>query len=521
MALDLSTPKAVTPSEERSPLEKMSFKPTVLDRNQLTNITPADSSTFYPFPSQNKFVHPDKVNVEASVDLRITPGQWPAQGPFTNDFDEKHPGIDIAGKKGSPITAWKEGEVTKIEHSDKGLGSSIQISHPDGTTTRYGHNSKILVKEGQKIEQGQIIAEMGSTGFSTSDHLHFELKLPDGKRANPLDYLPSKDPSLPEFITKQKTVDPETREQLAQALELLAKKAGIHSPTSDIPQKLSIRAEEVRSGENIEQATKELQVLSGFTLQEGVLGVSTLINRYDLFAKIQQASESIASAYFSTEGQSLAPTGDPTGLRTKTLLAGLLKEQVPFDTRTFLKWTDNKLSAGSYLNEREFPQSGIGGEKLPEGLLLPSEEPWWKNELPRIETLTQLSERDVLIVLKAVGFTEQKDFENLLQFSKNSSTLNTQIIVIENNSDGETIQRAGLFSLRNYGEGRHNFNPHNPYDSALSVFDLYGTDTSKIFGPGKSPPITEETKSAVSTFLEEDKKREASPNPPQLPRKNI
>jgi lipoprotein NlpD len=117
---------------------------------------------------------------------------WPSQGILSQGFHKnKHEGIDIAGASGTPILAAASGEVIKASWDDWGLGNSIVIRHPNGSITVYGHNRRLLVTKGQQVNQGQVIAEMGSTGNSTAPHLHFEVH-PDGRLAiDPLRLLPS------------------------------------------------------------------------------------------------------------------------------------------------------------------------------------------------------------------------------------------------------------------------------------------------------------------------------------------
>jgi len=71
-----------------------------------------------------------------------------------------------------------------------GYGNLVDIRHPDGSLTRYGHNSRLLVRVGQQVQQGQEISEMGSTGFSTGPHCHFEVHPPGHGAVNPIAYLP-------------------------------------------------------------------------------------------------------------------------------------------------------------------------------------------------------------------------------------------------------------------------------------------------------------------------------------------
>jgi lipoprotein NlpD len=117
---------------------------------------------------------------------------WPTQGILSQGFRKyQHEGIDIAGAIGTPIFAAASGIVVKAGWDDWGLGNFIEIKHPDGSLTVYGHNRRLLVSKGQQVTQGQIIAEMGSTGNSTAPHLHFEFH-PDGRLAvDPLHLLPS------------------------------------------------------------------------------------------------------------------------------------------------------------------------------------------------------------------------------------------------------------------------------------------------------------------------------------------
>lgn len=121
---------------------------------------------------------------------------WPAKGTLTSGYGPRwgrmHRGIDIANSTGTPIYAAGDGVVTSAGWSRGGYGKLVKIRHANGSETRYAHNSKILVKVGQKVQQGKTIALMGSTGFSTGPHLHFEIR-PAGKGAvNPIALLPER-----------------------------------------------------------------------------------------------------------------------------------------------------------------------------------------------------------------------------------------------------------------------------------------------------------------------------------------
>jgi len=119
---------------------------------------------------------------------------WPAKGILTSPFGWRwghiHPGIDIAAPIGTPIFAAAAGVVATAGWNSGGYGNLVDVRHADGSLTRYGHNSRILVQVGQQIAQGQEIAEMGSTGFSTGPHCHFEVHPAGHGAVNPIAYLP-------------------------------------------------------------------------------------------------------------------------------------------------------------------------------------------------------------------------------------------------------------------------------------------------------------------------------------------
>ncbi len=124
---------------------------------------------------------------------------WPAKGVLTSGYGWRwgrmHKGIDIAGPIGTPIMAADSGVVTYAEWNDGGYGYLVEITHADGTETVYAHNSRILVQKGQKVDRGQQISEMGSTGFSTGPHLHFEIHPAGSGAVNPMAFLPKDDSS--------------------------------------------------------------------------------------------------------------------------------------------------------------------------------------------------------------------------------------------------------------------------------------------------------------------------------------
>lgn len=100
---------------------------------------------------------------------------------------EMHKGIDFAGKMGGSVIAVAKGVVT-FAGTRYGYGQVIDINHGNGYTTRYGHNSKLLVSVGDTVEKGFQIAEIGSSGRSTGPHVHFEV-LKNGHQVNPMKFI--------------------------------------------------------------------------------------------------------------------------------------------------------------------------------------------------------------------------------------------------------------------------------------------------------------------------------------------
>ena len=119
--------------------------------------------------------------------------QWPTEGVFTSGYGWRwgrmHKGIDIANNTGTSIHAARDGTVTHAGWMGA-YGFLVEIAHDDGESTRYAHNSRLMVQQGQWVRQGTRIALMGSTGRSTGPHLHFEIRRPGGGASNPLAVLP-------------------------------------------------------------------------------------------------------------------------------------------------------------------------------------------------------------------------------------------------------------------------------------------------------------------------------------------
>jgi murein DD-endopeptidase MepM/ murein hydrolase activator NlpD len=98
-----------------------------------------------------------------------------------------HEGIDIDGESGQPIRAAAAGTVARAGRDGR-YGNAVLIEHGDGLTTFYAHASKLLVRDGERVERGQTIAEVGRSGNARGSHLHFEARR-NGKALNPLRLL--------------------------------------------------------------------------------------------------------------------------------------------------------------------------------------------------------------------------------------------------------------------------------------------------------------------------------------------
>jgi len=132
--------------------------------------------------------------------IETFPTLWPADGSISSPFgyrsdpiyssERKHEGIDIAAPYGADIRASATGKVI-FSGTNGNYGKCIIINHNNGITTLYGHASSLLVKEGQTVKKGDVIAKVGSTGKSTGPHLHFEVRI-NGTPDDPLKYLDKK-----------------------------------------------------------------------------------------------------------------------------------------------------------------------------------------------------------------------------------------------------------------------------------------------------------------------------------------
>lgn len=128
--------------------------------------------------------------VEGRMPMPIEKGKYRISSPFgprkapTKGASTFHKGVDLAAPKGTPIYASQAGTVA-YSGTNGGYGLFVKIKHDGGVETRYGHCSQLVVKKGQKVKRGQIIALVGSTGVSSGNHVHFEIRI-NGEAVDPL-----------------------------------------------------------------------------------------------------------------------------------------------------------------------------------------------------------------------------------------------------------------------------------------------------------------------------------------------
>ena len=137
-------------------------------------------------------IPPTSVNNGAKVDIGISLIR-PTSGTITSRFGirsrDNHKGIDIGASKGTAIYAAASGTVSVSQYGyGGGYGNDIILSHGNGIQTLYGHCSELCVSEGEYVSQGQLIAKVGSTGNSTGNHLHFEVRV-NGVAQDPQNYV--------------------------------------------------------------------------------------------------------------------------------------------------------------------------------------------------------------------------------------------------------------------------------------------------------------------------------------------
>jgi lipoprotein YgeR len=166
--------------------------PDAIEVGQVLRIAPPAGSATAANSSANSSASSAKSDAQAQAQNKAGPGVtlvWPAQGNVIRNFDGKNSkGIDIANAPGTPVVAAATGNVVYAGNGLRGYGNMLIVKHDDEYLTAYAHNRALLVKEGQTVQQGQQIAEMGDTD-SDRTMLHFEVRYM-GRSTDPARYLP-------------------------------------------------------------------------------------------------------------------------------------------------------------------------------------------------------------------------------------------------------------------------------------------------------------------------------------------
>lgn len=162
--------------------ESMADNTTEKKETAAADPTPLPLSTVRTITGIPHFPNAPAVRKSASDPGTITS---PVEGPISSNYGWRkdpldgqtrfHSGIDFDVPAHTPVKSFMDGEVT-YSGWEKGYGYLVEVTHPGGYTTRYGHNSKLNVKEGDSVRAGEVIAHSGSTGRSTGPHLHFEVR---------------------------------------------------------------------------------------------------------------------------------------------------------------------------------------------------------------------------------------------------------------------------------------------------------------------------------------------------------
>lgn len=140
------------------------------------------TSSYNPIAVIKDLINPDAGSTPANKMF------WPAKGVITQYYTWRHHGLDIANKQGTPIYSCESGTIVYASWSKAGYGNMVEVDHGNGKHTRYGHFYQISVKVGDKVERGQVLGLMGTTGKSTGPHLHLEVRI-NNVTYNPLSYI--------------------------------------------------------------------------------------------------------------------------------------------------------------------------------------------------------------------------------------------------------------------------------------------------------------------------------------------
>jgi lipoprotein NlpD len=182
-------PKKSAPKGEKRPYPDTSVADASKAEGAKAEGAKAENAKAEPAPAAPAGIAPG-ATVTATDDERLS-WMWPSDGKIVATFDEgKNKGIDIAGKLGQQVMAAGDGKVMFAGSGIRGYGNLVIVKHSNSLLSAYAHNRTIMVKEGQTVSKGQVIAEMGDSD-ADSVKLHFEIRQ-QGKPVDPSRYLPSR-----------------------------------------------------------------------------------------------------------------------------------------------------------------------------------------------------------------------------------------------------------------------------------------------------------------------------------------
>ncbi len=135
----------------------------------------------------------ENIVVQASITLTTEKKiQYPVENPAVSQgYSLFHPGLDFDGVTGEPVLPIMTGEVEDLSYSNLGYGNAVLVNHGEGLTSLYAHLSKIKVYQGEEVTTKTVLGEVGSSGTSSGDHLHLEVR-EQGYPINPYSVLPAR-----------------------------------------------------------------------------------------------------------------------------------------------------------------------------------------------------------------------------------------------------------------------------------------------------------------------------------------
>lgn len=180
-ANNIASPYTIYPGQ-RIVLREARIKPVVPKRPAKKAVATAPKNPIVTVKRDTRVSVPSAKSTISSVNNRWL---WPAKGKIIRGFlasGQAHKGIDLEGKIGEPVRASRGGEVAYAGSGLIGYGKLIILRHPNNLLSAYGHNSRLLVKEGDVVKAGKVIAKLGDSGTSSAK-LHFEIR----KNGKPID----------------------------------------------------------------------------------------------------------------------------------------------------------------------------------------------------------------------------------------------------------------------------------------------------------------------------------------------